>query len=1103
MLDHVRSCHSAGGHVHLSTSQINQVGLVRCSRCFHVHLPGSSHPTTCVPSETPVVASLRHDLNTAVAAGTLIKVRYGQLPFVVNATWTEVFSRPMSTFDTAPKIPALSASIAEVFMLVSAQALNAALPPAERENALKLVFMLPFLLFQREHGKNAPSFTAQVSQRLRWFMANRFDELVVRAQNTSIAFQVHCTKMSKSSAPMLPKIQRVTGLVSSGDVGKAADLLFSSSHILDIQNPDTRNRVQALFPPRQQAAPSLNVQPDPVNQEPQAGIPTPGLGTLPALDTGLVTTSPDTELQPAAIAQPATDDADPTIITHHDVQTALARSHKAAAGPTGWHISFIKLLGATMAGRTRISDLLNHLMSESCPQGALQALHTAKLTVLSKSNGGVRPITTRDSWLRLLAKVIVCKEQAHLSQPLAPLQAGVGLPGGTEFVTLTIRHLLEANPSWCAVSIDCTNAYGCIKRDVIRDSLGNSVLCRSYFNRFCNSPITVRVPGSAPLEMAEGVAQGDPLSPLFFALALQQSLQITQTAMDTKGVGRTFAYLDDVILVGPAPVVSHGFATYKSACATAGLSVNSAKTQVLTLQDLTCITTDVQELVSTHNLTQPRNVISILGTPVGLPTLEAEEAVKAVDSLPFTRLQAVEDKQTRLVILRQCVNQSMSHLLRTLPPDATLDASRHHDAFVYFALACLLDAPQLAITCRIESSFPLAKGGLALPILEQQRHIAYLASSTAVIQTWRNYLSDDNPLLTSWLDDATPTRGSEQLRTCVAAAHHIMHKANNEQTSSSPFQGPVASSLPANLHDIVNFTATQGLQHKLSQLQYSAQCAHYRNTFLLSQHDRAQYLSKTGPGAAGFLQAIPSDPSLKMNNTQFTISLRMWLRMPILPLLNCPPDLACHCNRFDSTTNSYVKCDEIHIINCAGENARTQRHNDIVATFQQMYQSVMLQPVIEPMATAPNQSLARHDLSLDDGRGNVLKLDITVRSPLAHATLTQAAMHPLHVACKGVQEKITKYTPMLSANDKFVPIAIETFGGLHQYVQQQISFASLRANHLPPASATYAAPTFQSYWMQRISCTLWKANANLLSFVIRRTVACNSCFTDVLDVPSL
>ncbi len=65
------------------------------------------------------------------------------------------------------------------------------------------------------------------------------------------------------------------------------------------------------------------------------------------------------------------------------------------------------------------------------PPALLKALTKGNLTILSKPDGGIRPIIAREVWLRLLAKTIAAREQPRLANTLAPLQAGVGVRGGT------------------------------------------------------------------------------------------------------------------------------------------------------------------------------------------------------------------------------------------------------------------------------------------------------------------------------------------------------------------------------------------------------------------------------------------------------------------------------------------------------------------------------------------------------------------------------------------------------------------------------------------------------------------------------------------------
>jgi hypothetical protein len=58
--------------------------------------------------------------------------------------------------------------------------------------------------------------------------------------------------------------------------------------------------------------------------------------------------------------------------------------------------------------------------------------------LLTKPTGGVRPIAIGEAWLRLAALCAV-HECSELGPSLAPLQLGVGIPGGAEGVGQALR----------------------------------------------------------------------------------------------------------------------------------------------------------------------------------------------------------------------------------------------------------------------------------------------------------------------------------------------------------------------------------------------------------------------------------------------------------------------------------------------------------------------------------------------------------------------------------------------------------------------------------------------------------------------------------------
>jgi hypothetical protein len=549
LFKHVKSTHSfADNKCAFKQSQLKSIRLDGCDQCKTAFLPLQAHQKhkclhSCTPgSDEDKQEEIQMDswLAAVAAQRQIVAFEYHRIGWLTNMTWDEISRCKSATFRDMPKSSKMHNQLIFITTEIMLGINNTKLTSNQREQYWKLFFLLPWLLFQ--FPKDGTTHLSKVlASRLKLYLNEDFDTLFKQAKeceskykskqrtpgdpspqvstqvddsdtdndnhlsaNNSVQSPAIVSKSGQSSAnhsivssksvinenQEIARTRRVIALSKKGHLSKATSSMRSK---LTLADPDKDTsivaKVQELFPSACQETKQLQNQ-----------------------------------LKHTARISPS------QLLNIIDVRKSLQESKATGAGCSGMQMDFLKLILKSNNAMNALTEMLNNLILGNVPQEVITFLRSGMLTVLQEPGSDkVRPLVVREVLVRLLSRTIAKKEQQGLADHLPPLQTGVGLRSGIEFSMHTARVLLEQNPSWTVIALDCKNAFGTIKRSAIFNALNTfaqnkTSLTRIFFRDFVCPEITIRTRGNITFPCNEGVLQGDPLSSLLFSLALNSAL---------------------------------------------------------------------------------------------------------------------------------------------------------------------------------------------------------------------------------------------------------------------------------------------------------------------------------------------------------------------------------------------------------------------------------------------------------------------------------------------------------------------------------------------------------------------------------------------------
>ena len=290
------------------------------------------------------------------------------------------------------------------------------------------------------------------------------------------------------------------------------------------------------------------------------------------------------------------------------------------------------------------------------------------------------------------------------------------------------------------MQLDIENAFNTLNRQRMLEAVAARAPSLLPFAAYMYAqPSTLYISGAhegtQPILSEQGVRQGDPCAPLFFALSIQDAL--LEASADSGHAAPPLAYADDVTLQGSVEAAVTAVQSLRPKLARQGLRVNLRKCKVYSANE------DLAEETANRLGLGPDCVAAsglvIAGTPIGTDEFIAEYAEKRVGATS----QAIADLQSlglsaqeKFVILHQCLQHRDTHLMRTTPWTQVQPALDRLTSMVITAVQNIagIGEEEFQLHHRQQMQLPLRAGGFGIVVFDQHRAGAAFLAAAALAQ---------------------------------------------------------------------------------------------------------------------------------------------------------------------------------------------------------------------------------------------------------------------------------------------------------------------------------------------------------------------------------
>jgi hypothetical protein len=405
----------------------------------------------------------------------------------------------------------------------------------------------------------------------------------------------------------------------------------------------------------------------------------------------------------------------------------------SSGGPDGLrpqHVAdLVSCVDSGPALLTAITGFVNTLLRGQCAAEVIPILFGAKLTALMKKSGGIRPIAVGYYWRRLVAKCANFYASSKLATYFAPIQLGVGVPGGAEAAVHACRRYIEAMPdNYVVVKLDFSNAFNCIHRDAMLEAIYQQVPEIYAYCHLAYSETTMLKYNNRSISSDEGIQQGDPLGPTLFCLTIHPMLQSLSSELRV-------GYMDDITLGGPEDVVAQDVSQIKNEGNSFGVHLNITKCECISK----FATTSVEPLAEFIQLDTSK--ATLLGAPLSVGSAMDTTLQKRLLELNRAtgRLRLISAHDSLVLLRASCGAPKLLHSLRA-SPCANHNTLPDIDSALRSCLSYISNVNITNLQWQ-QASLPVKNGGLGIRSVVSVATPAFLASVSSTKQLQDRLLS--------------------------------------------------------------------------------------------------------------------------------------------------------------------------------------------------------------------------------------------------------------------------------------------------------------------------------------------------------------------------